>query len=74
MTSPANTAAASAIQNAGRAVSNSFNNGTSFTTGDVHIHCPGITKDEVAKQIGTELTNVFSGMSLNAYQRVNITR
>ena len=74
MISPANTAAASAIQNAGRAVNNSFNNGTSFTTGDVHIHCPGITKDEVAKQIGTELTNVFSGMSLNAYQRVNITR
>lgn len=74
MISPAGTAAASAIQNAGHAVNNSVNNGTSYTTGDVHIHCPGITKDEVAKQIGTELTNVFSGMSLNAYQRANITR
>ena len=75
LTSPAKSAASSAMQNANHAVNNSsVNNGPSYTTGDVHIHCPGITKDEVAKQIGTELTNVFSGLSLKAYQRANITR
>ena len=75
MISPARTAATSAIQNAGHAMNhNSVNNSPSYTMGDVHIHCPGITKDEVAKQIGSELTNVFTGLSLNAYQRANITR
>ncbi|MDE7239613.1 MAG: hypothetical protein K2N41_07870, partial [Lachnospiraceae bacterium] len=74
--SPSRAAASSAIQNANHAVNNSsVNNGPSYTmTGDVHIHCPGVTKEEVAKQIGTELNNAFSGLSLKAYQRVNITR
>ncbi|MBD5466690.1 MAG: hypothetical protein HDR21_00885 [Lachnospiraceae bacterium] len=75
LSSPATSAASSAMQNASHAVNNSsVNNSPSYTTGDVHIHCPGITKDEVAKQIGAELTNVFSGLSLKAYQRANITR
>ena len=42
--------------------------------GDVHIHCPGVTKDEVAKQIGDEMTKTFFGMENKARQRVNITR
>ena len=71
--SPPNSMTASAVQNAGN-VSNTSNNKQTYTTGDIHIHCPGITKDEVARQIGTELTNVFSGLSLKAYQRANITR
>ncbi|MDE6419384.1 MAG: hypothetical protein K2K87_02520, partial [Lachnospiraceae bacterium] len=76
LASPARSAASSAMQNANHAInSSSINNGPSYTmTGDVHIHCPGVTKDEVAKQIGTELNNVFSGLSLKAYQRANITR
>ena len=76
LASPAKSAASSAMQNANHAVNNSsVNNGPSYTmTGDVHIHCPGVTKDEVAKQIGSELNNVFNGLSLKAYQRANITR
>ena len=75
MISPAGTTASATLQNAGHAVNNnSINNTPSYTTGDIHIHCPGITKDEVARQIGTELTNVFSGLSLKAYQRASITR
>ena len=75
MISPAGTTASAALQNAGHAVNNnSINNTPSYTTGDIHIHCPGITKDEVARQIGTELTNVFNGLSLKAYQRASITR
>ena len=42
--------------------------------GDVHIHCPGVTKDEVAKQISDEMTKTFFGMENKARQRVNITR
>lgn len=42
--------------------------------GDVHITCPGVTSQEVAKQVGTELNNIFSGLSLKAYQMANITR
>ena len=73
--SPAGTTASAALQNAEHAVNNnSINNTPFYTTGDIHIHCPGITKDEVARQIGTELTNVFSGLSLKAYQRASITR
>ncbi len=75
MISPAGTTASAALQNAEHAVNNnSINNTPFYTTGDIHIHCPGITKDEVARQIGTELTNVFSGLSLKAYQRASITR
>ena len=49
-------------------------NRSSVTLENVHIHCPGVTKDEVAKQIGAELNNVFNGLSLRAYQRASITR
>ena len=41
---------------------------------NVNVNCPGITSQEVAKQIGTELQKTFSGMSLNAYQKMNVTR
>lgn len=72
MINPVKSISSSAIQNASQAVN--VNNNASYTMGDVHVHCPGITKDEVAKQIGTEMTNIFSGLSLKAYQRANITR
>lgn len=71
--SPPSSIVASAVQNAGN-VSNNSTNKQTFTIENVHINCPGVTKDEVAKQIGTELNNVFSGLSLRAYQRANITR
>lgn len=70
---PARTISSSIAQNASN-VNNSSVNHASCTVGNIHIHCPGITKDEVAKQIGTEVTNMFSGLSLKAYQQVNITR
>ena len=70
---PAGILSSSVVQNAG-SVNNSSINKPSFTLENVHIHCPGVTKDEVAKQIGAELNHVFNGMSLKAYQRVNITR
>lgn len=41
---------------------------------NVNITCPGITSDDVAKQIGSALRKEFSGMSLNAYQKMNVTR
>ena len=41
---------------------------------NVNVNCPGITSQEVAKQIGTELQKTFSGMSLNAYQKMSVTR
>lgn len=50
------------------------NNKPSYSVGDVHIHCPGVTKDEVAKQIGTEMTKTFFGLENKALQRANITR
>ena len=50
------------------------NSNQSYSVGDVHIHCPGVTKDEVAKQIGDEMTKTFFGMENKARQRVNITR
>ncbi len=50
------------------------NNHPSITIGDIHITCPGVTSQEVAKQVGAEINNIFSGLSLKAYQRANITR
>jgi hypothetical protein len=37
--------------------------------GDINITCPGVTSQEVAKQIKTELEKTFFGMSTRAYQR-----
>ncbi len=50
------------------------NNKPSINIGDIHITCPGVTSKEVAQQIGTALKKEFQGMSLNAYQKMNITR
>ena len=44
------------------------------TIENVNVTCPGITSDDVAKQIGSALRKEFSGMSLNAYQKMNATR
>ena len=48
--------------------------GQSMTIENMNITCPGITSDDVAKQIGSALKKEFSGMSLKAYQISNITR
>ena len=58
---------------------NSINNNNSMrqiynTIENVNVTCPGITSDDVAKQIGSALRKEFSGMSLNAYQKMNVTR
>ncbi len=37
--------------------------------GDIHITCPGVTSQEVAKQVGVELNNMFNGLHLNALQQ-----
>ena len=57
-------------------ISNIRNNSQQIinTIENVNITCPGITSDDVAKQIGTALMKEFSGMSLNAYQKMNVTR
>lgn len=47
---------------------------TSFTVGDIHVTCPGITSNDVAKQIGSALEKEFKGMSLYATQKMSITR
>ena len=57
---------------------NSINNNNSMrqiynTIENVNVTCPGITSDDVAKQIGSALRKEFSGMSLNAYQKMNVT-
>lgn len=53
---------------------NNNSNMASYSVGEVHIHCPGVTKDEVAKQIGDEVGKMFFGMENNARQRASITR
>lgn len=37
--------------------------------GGINITCPGITSQEVARQVGVELNNMFNGMHLDAEQR-----
>lgn len=44
------------------------------TIENVNVTCPGITSDDVAKQIGSALKKEFDGMSLRAYQKMSITR
>ena len=44
------------------------------TIQNVNVNCPGVSSQEVAQQIGTELQKTFSGMALNAYQKMNVTR
>lgn len=38
------------------------------TIGDIHVTCPGVTSQEVARQVGVELNKQFSGLSLAALQ------
>lgn len=49
-------------------------NTQSFRVGDIHVTCPGITSDDVAKQIGSALQKEFNGLSLLATQKMSITR
>lgn len=47
-------------------------NSRPVTIGDINITCPGVTSQEVAKQIGVELNNMFNGLHLEADQRSRI--
>ena len=51
-----------------RNISNVNNKTNNFSIGDITIHCTGVTSQEVAKQIGTEVDKVFNGMYLKACQ------
>ena len=57
-----------------RNISNVNNRMQSYSIGDVHIHCSGITSQDVARQVVTELDKTFFGMSNYANQKANITR
>lgn len=46
----------------------------SYSIGDIHVTCPGITSDDVAKQIGSAIQKEFNGLSLMAIQKMSITR
>lgn len=45
------------------------NNRPSVSIGDIHVTCPGVTSQEVAKQVGVELNNMFNGLHLEAMQQ-----
>lgn len=47
---------------------NNNKNSQSIAIGDINITCPGITSQEVTKQIGIEVNNLFRGFSSDAYQ------
>ncbi|MCI8987433.1 MAG: hypothetical protein HFI60_16065, partial [Lachnospiraceae bacterium] len=58
-----------------RHVTNNVNNVTNnrnvqpVINGGINITCPGITSQEVARQVCVELDNMFNGMHLDAEQR-----
>ena len=57
---------------ANRSVSSSVINSKNVqpvSVGDIHITCPGITSQEVARQVGDQLNHMFSGLHLDAMQR-----
>lgn len=54
-------------------VNNVSNNRTqSINIGDININCPGITDQEVARQVGIKVNDMFNGLHLNAYQQSKI--
>lgn len=59
-----------------KSVSNVRNNSQQInnTIENVNVTCPGITSDDVARQIGSALRKEFSGMSSNANQKMSVTR
>ncbi len=50
-------------------VNNIKQNQPNINVGGIHITCPGITSQEVARQVGTELNNMFNGFHLEAMQQ-----
>ena len=55
-------------------VSNIVNNRNNqpVINGGLNVTCPGITSQEVARQVGDQLNNMFRGLHLEAYQRSTI--
>ena len=50
------------------------NNKQSVSVGNIHVHCPGITKDEVAVQATEAIRKELFGIYNQGYQRLNKTR
>ena len=50
------------------------NNQPHISIGDINVTCPGVTSQEVVKEVGKALENQFSGLALKAYQQSKITR
>ena len=50
-------------------ITNNTRNVHPVINGGINITCPGITSQEVARQVGVELDNMFNGMHLDAEQR-----
>lgn len=50
------------------------NNQPHISVGDINVTCPGVTSQEVVKEVGKALENQFSGLALKAYQQSKITR
>ena len=59
--------AARRISNVSNVVNN--RNVQPVVNGGINITCPGITSQEVARQVGTELNKMFNGLHLEAEQR-----
>ncbi len=59
-----------------RSVSNVNTNNIqrSVNIGDINITCPGVTSNEVAAQVSTELHKQIGGIATEALQEANITR
>lgn len=59
-----------------RSVSNVNTNNIqrSVNIGDIHITCPGVTSNEVAAQVSTELHKQIGGIALEVLQESHITR
>ncbi len=48
---------------------NNKNMQPSVNVGGIHITCPGVTSKEVARQVGVEVNQLFSGLHLDALQQ-----
>ena len=53
-------------------VTNNRNIQPNINVGGINITCPGVTSQEVAKQVGVELNRMFNGLHLDAYQQSKI--
>ena len=67
------------IMNSNVVTNNNTNNNTpSVTIGDIHVTCPGVTRRQIAEQLGdvieNELDMRFKGLTTYTYQQTKISR